>query len=195
MYASVLPALKIEDHLRLLLELDRVTAYAVRKKGCQDPVCKLIGKTALHDGSWLRKPRGARVPEECCERFSWCCQTCRHRVMPVSLRFLSRKVYLGAVVAVITAMRCGVTPARMRVLNELAGVSRETVKRWEAWWKETLPKTNLWLGRRGAFVEVKTKELPLSWLEQAKGSAWDRVLHLLRFISPLTGGRRCGAAM
>lgn len=37
------------------------------------------------------------------------------------LRYLSRKVYLGAVVVLITAMRCGPSPARIRLLHKLVG--------------------------------------------------------------------------
>lgn len=195
-YVDAFPVLNTENSQSLLLELDRLTSDHIRARGCQNPQCKATGKVALHDGSFQRKPRGITIIcEEFCTRFSSCCQTCRQRVTPPSLRFLSRKIYLGAVVAVTSALRHGVTPARMQRLKDLTGVSRQTVERWVAWWKESLPRTNLWLGRRGALVAVKTEALPLSWLDQAEGSPMDRVLALLRFIAPLTGGLRSGAAM
>lgn len=195
-YAGAFPVLNTENSQSLLLKLDRLTSDHIRALGCQNPECKAIGKIALHDGSFQRKPRGVTIfCEEFRTRFSACCQTCRHRVTPPSLRFLSRKVYLGAVVTAISALRCGVTPARMRKLQELSGVSRQTVERWVAWWKENLPQTNLWLGRRGSLVAVETEELPLSWLDLAEGSPVDQVLALLRFIAPLTGGLRSGVAV
>ena len=61
------------------------------------------------------------LPEEYRCRFSFCCDRdgCRKRVTPPSVRFLGRKVYLGAVVILIA--RCGrdqrrAEPASFRVL-------------------------------------------------------------------------------
>ena len=50
------------------------------------------------------------------ERFSFCCAAdgCRKRETPASLRFLGRKVFLGAMVVLISAMQSGLTTARAR---------------------------------------------------------------------------------
>jgi hypothetical protein len=201
MYLGVFSQLNGIDLQRLLLELDHSTAEDVRFQGCTHPRCQEDGdgKVVLHAAHFQRKPRGVHISaelwEEFCERLSWCCAGCRHRTTPPSLRFLSRKVYLGVVVIVVTVLRNGVTPARLRMLKELVGVSRQTVLRWRLLWKK-LPRTKLWRARRGRLrTPVKLKNLPRSWLDQAAGSATDRVLLLLRFIDALTGGRHSGIAM
>jgi len=59
-------------------------------------------------------------------RFSYSCatRTCRKRHTPPSARFLGRRIYLGAVVVLTTAMQQGVTPWRASQLRKLLGVSR-----------------------------------------------------------------------
>jgi hypothetical protein len=44
------------------------------------------------------------------------------------VRFLGRRVYLGAVVVLVTAMQAGITPARAQHLHDLLGVSRRTLQ-------------------------------------------------------------------
>jgi hypothetical protein len=103
------------------------------------------------------------------------------------LRFLARKVYLGAVVVLISALRCGPTPARMRTLEELIGVSRRTVARWRRWWCEELVDTPFWRAASGTLMPpVQRAQLPASLLERFAGSALERLLALLRFITPIT---------
>jgi hypothetical protein len=88
------------------------------------------------------------------QRQSFCCarEDCRKRATPVSLRFLGRKVYLGAVVVLISALRCGPTPARMRTLQDLVGVSWRTVLRWRRWWTQTLIDTPFWRAASGTVM-------------------------------------------
>ena len=85
-----------------LLTVDQDLAEETRKKACP---CG--GR--LHSANYLRKPRGTpvRLPEQECLRFSFCCDRdgCRKRATPPSVRFLGRKVYLGAIVILISAMR------------------------------------------------------------------------------------------
>jgi hypothetical protein len=71
-------------------------------------------------------------------RFSFCCDRdgCRKRMTPPSVRFLGRKVYLGAVVTLISAMRQGPRPRRVHELARLFGVGRATVARWQAFWRD-----------------------------------------------------------
>src|SRR6266568_3714215 len=80
---------------RSLLRFDDDLAEQARQSGCG---CG--GK--LHSARYPRKPRG--VPEELQEdysrRRSFCCaeEGCRKRTTPASFRFLSRRVYVAAVV-------------------------------------------------------------------------------------------------
>src|ERR1700737_3190218 len=112
---------------RLLLRFDEDLAAATRVLGCWR-----CGK-ALHVADFTRKPRGLPpgLGERYNERFSFCCadRQCRKRRTCPSLRFLSRKVYLAAVVVLVSALRCGSTPRRLRYLQELVGVSRRTIRR------------------------------------------------------------------
>ena len=79
-------------------------AETTRKQGCP---CG--GR--LHSANYPRKPRGTprHLPEAYRLRLSFCCDRdgCRKRVTPPSVRFLGRKVYLAAIVILISAMRQG----------------------------------------------------------------------------------------
>ena len=111
---------------------------------------------------------------------------------PPSVRFLGRKVYLGAVVILISPGapgRQGPTPRRVQELSTLFGVDRATVARWQAFWRDYIPQTPFWKLARGRVVPVvEIVVLPLSLLEafhHTKDPCQDWG-HLLRFLSPLT---------
>ena len=194
MYGSMLAQLNEAQLQRLLLRFDEDLARGVRAQGC--PNCQGV----LHAAPYPRKPRGTAAPLslEYCMQFSFCCavEGCRHRATPPSLRFLGPKVYWAAVVVLISAMRCGATPTRLRSLKELVGVSRQTALRWQTWWQRALPQSPFWRACRGAFRStVQIGELPRSLLEQFAGTVQERLLALLYFLAPLTGGRRSARSM
>jgi hypothetical protein len=169
----------------LLQRFDEDLAGEQRAGGC--PRCGAV----LHSARYPRKPRGGagRLSAAYERRLSFCCarEDCRKRATPVSLRFLGRKVYLGAVVVLISALRCGPTPARMRYLEELVGVSRRSVMRWRRWWCEELVDTPFWRAASGTLMPpVQRSDLPGALLERFAGSARERLLALLRFLSPIT---------
>lgn len=172
---------------RLLLRFDEDLAAAARTLGCWR-----CGKK-LHVSDYARKPRGVPggLGERYHERLSFCCadRQCRKRRTPPSLRFLGRKVYLATLVVLVSTMRCGASPVRMRRLHELVGVSRHTVARWRAWWAQALPDTRWWQATAGTLLPpVQGAELPLSLLERFAGDAQARLLGLLRWLGPLTAG-------
>jgi len=145
----------------------------------------------LHRGDYPRRPRGLpRDAEEAgCRRISFCCgrEGCRHRLTPASVRFLGRKVYVGAVVTLVTVLRHGPTPERMERLREVFGMCARTVRRWRLWWKETFVKTAFWRGARGLLVPaVSEAELPASLLGRFSGNGSERLYAALRFVSPVT---------
>ena len=147
----------------------------------------------LHSGNFQRKPRGgpAGLAEDADLRYSLCCADleCRKRVTPASLRFLGRKVYLSAVVVVVAAMRHGASPARMRTLRELFGVSRRTVERWRKWWATAFAEGPFWKAAAASFLPaVEVARLPASLLERFLGDEEERLILLLRFLGPVTGG-------
>ena len=169
------------------LEVDRQRLAEARAESCRH--CG----AALHSATFPRKPRGGsfRLGEDHDKRFSLCCERdgCRGRCKPPSLRFLGRKVYLGAVVVVVSAMRHGATPERMRKLRDLFGVSRRTVERWRAWWRKAFAESPFWRIASAAFMPpVKVGLLPASLLERFSGDDEARLMALLRFLGPITGG-------
>jgi hypothetical protein len=171
----------------LLLGFDRQIADAAHEGRCRRCGAK------LHCGSFARKPRGvpAGLGPEHCERFSFCCaaRECRTRETTGSLRFLGRKVFLGAMVVLVTAMQSGLTPARARQLEALVGVSRRTVARWRDWWSSVFTDSPFWRAH-GAFVPpVTTAQLPASLLKRFVGDTEQQLLSLLRFLAPITTGR------
>ena len=173
---------------QLLLACDADLADAARAERCG-----LCGG-ALHSACYPRKPRGrpCRLGPEHDRRFSFCCAVdgCRSRATPPSLRFLGRKVYLAAIVVLVAIMRHGVTTSRMERLSQAVGVDRRTVERWREWWRKGFTATPFWQVARATFVPpIDHKRLPASLLERFTGDAADRLVALLRFIGPVTGGR------
>ena len=169
-----------------LLIADRDLAQEVRDKGC--PFCG----EALHCGDYPRKPRGAPVdlPPEYRRRFSFSCSAdgCRRRATPPSVRFLGPKLYLKALVILLTAMRQGPTPMGFRELHRLFDVSRRTIARWQTWWKEMFPKLAFWRSARARFIPpLDDRALPSQRLSVfAADSSVEKLLLLLRFLSPIT---------
>jgi hypothetical protein len=108
---------------------------------------------------------------------------------PPSVRFLGRKVYLGAMVILISAMRQGSTPRRVRELSTLIGADRATIARWQAFWRDHIPQTPFWKVARARLIPVvDVTLLPLSLLDaflrtKDPDQDWG---HLLRFLSPVT---------
>src|ERR1700733_15711761 len=111
-----------------LFAIDQDLAETARKNACS---CGGL----LHRAEYLRKPRGTplQLPESQRVRLSFCCDRdgCRKRVSPPSVRFLGPKVYLGAAIILISAMRQGPSPRRVRELSARFGADRRTIARWQ----------------------------------------------------------------
>ena len=170
-----------------LLSVDQDLAERLRQKGCS---CG--GR--LHRADYRPAPRGgpADLPEPCCYRFSFCCDRdgCRKRATPPSVRFLGRKVYLGGVVILISAMRQGPTPRRLGELLRLFGVDAATITRWQAFWRDHVPKTPFWKMARARLLAVveSTAALPRSLVEAfcCTDDVYRDWVRLLRFLSPIS---------
>lgn len=172
---------------RFLVELDEDLAVEVRRAGCRH--CGAV----LHGARYPRKPRGVRrqlLGEAYERRLSFCCarEGCRRRATPPSVRFLGRRVYLSAVVVLVTALGQGLTGKRRARLRNEFGLSDRTFKRWRRWWHEVFPATPLWRGERARFV-------PPPHRSQLPGSLWERfeaanpaqrLAALLRFLAPIS---------
>lgn len=125
----------------------------------------------LHRSHYRRKPRGGRLAEAgeaFTLRHSLCCgrRGCRRRALPPSLRFLGRRVYLGAVVLVASVV--AQLAAALRAARAATGVPGRTLRRWGGWWRATFPRLACWLELRARFVPPAPcdAELPCSWLDR-----------------------------
>jgi len=175
-----------DQELRQLLEkVDADVAENVRKEGCT--VCD---DGVLHRAKYPRKPRGVdSASNETIYRLSFCCNQdgCRKRHTPPSVRFLGRRVYSGFVMVLVSTMRYGLTPERFRVLYEGLGIDRRTVERWRQWWLNTFEQSVFWKAQRAQFSPTPdTSTLPWSLWEVFGADRRDRLLDLLKFLSPLT---------
>lgn len=145
----------------------------------------------LHRANYPRKPRGAACPlgPEYERRNSLCCgrSGCRRRLTPPSVRFLGRKVYLGAVIVLCAAMRHGLHSGRAQQLWELLGVSRQTLQRWRTYWQQTFVQTPFWKQARALLSPpVVEGELPGSLLSRFAGEWMSQLVLMLRFVAPVT---------
>ena len=123
---------------RFLFDIDQDIARQVQAGGCS---CGGV----LHSACYPRKPRGIRSnwDESYNTRLSFCCaeEDCRRRSTPPSVRFLGRKVYLGVMVTLITALEHGLSPKRRQELIESLDIWPQTISRWRQWWREIFPST------------------------------------------------------
>jgi hypothetical protein len=155
----MLPDLQLgEEFFAGLMGLDAEIARQVAAAGC--PHCA----GPLHQANYGRKPRGGLIAgagEGVRMRHSLCCgrEGCRKRALPPSLRFLGRRVYFEAVVllaSVIAQLADALRDARART-----AVPVRTLRRWGAWWRETLPQSAFWASLRARFAPPPPVELEL----------------------------------
>ena len=174
----------------LLLQADEERAVKVRTAGC---FCGGV----LHSARYPRKPRGVPLQfrQVAHQRWSFCCARsgCRSRHTPPSVFYLGRRVYVGAVMLLGTALRCTVSGQALRELCQVLGVPRATLDRWRAWWQCAFPVTRCWQAARGAFMPPVSAPLPANLL--ARFTAADplaqlvQTLHFLAPLSTVTEGR------
>lgn len=165
----------------LLEKVDGDLAEHVHLQGCVHCGAR------LHRADYPRKPRGGS--ESWDWRDSFCCAKdgCRKRHTPPSVRFLGRRVYVGLIVVLVSALRHGLTPERMQVLRESLGIDRRTVERWRQWWLESFVQSSFWKEARARFMPPVCEEfLPWSLCEVFDIQRRDRLLDLLKFLSPIT---------
>ena len=183
-----LPVLQNSRLYEFLFDVDQDLATETRRGKCR--FCGAV----LHSACYKRKPRGlpAGVHPGPAHRirFSFCCSAdgCRRRHTPPSVRFLGPKVYLGVMVALLTAMRQGPTPRSARSLGAVFGVDRRTLARWRVWWQTIFPKTGFWQRMKARFMPpVDQDGLPEALVSRFCGETlFDEVVCVLKFLSELT---------
>lgn len=168
----------------LLTTFDADIAEQVRAAGC-----RCGGR--LHSARYRRKPRGAAIDLGAGYewRYSFCCavEGCRRRVTPPSVRYLGRRVYLGAAVVVLSAMCHGLSPRRVAYLHEHLGASVRTLRRWRQWWRAVFVTSEVWREARGWFVPALAEgQLPRAILDRLRGDCRERLRRVLWMLGPLT---------
>jgi hypothetical protein len=168
-----------------LSAIDDDLATRARREGCG-----LCG-SALHSAHYPRKPRNG--PMGLAEashtmRHSFCCERCRKRMTPPSVRFLGRMVYPAFVVVLLSAMHSGITDHRVDELRAILGVARRTLQRWRRWWQESFVQTELWQIEQGRLMPpIEPTALPAGLLERfLGGDARTRLIQCLRFVAPVS---------
>ena len=168
-------------------KVDADLADVVRVKGC----CH-CPKGKLHRADYRRKPRGVPSWPDDPKRLSFCCdqEGCRRRHTPPSARFLGRRVYGGVVAVLFPAMVHGLKPQRVAQIRDALGLEIDcrTLERWRQWWLGLFVQSTFWKEARARFMPpLCQKTLPLSLcLSFAVDERRDRLLDLLKFLSPLT---------
>jgi hypothetical protein len=170
----------------LLHRIDIDLANQRRLKGC--PFCD----GPLYHANYERKPRGGpeNLPDEYCCRQSLCCgrEGCRRRCLPASCLFMGRRVYFGAVVLVIMALRqnrpVGVSADK---LKDMFGISKKTIMRWSSYFREEFPLSIQWQRLRGrVHSSISNNGLPgnlLSFFIRNAASAEEGLVDCLRFLA------------
>jgi len=170
---------------QFLFRIDQDIAAEVQAGGCS---CGGV----LHSACYPRKPRGIRcaLDESCESRLSFCCAIdgCRRRCTPPSVRFLGRKVYLGALVILVMAMEHGLSAKRRKQLIEQLDLYPQTLARWRRWWRKIFPASRCWQANRGRFIPpVDVSQLPGALLGRLRPEDLQhRVCLLLHLLAPLT---------
>lgn len=171
---------------QLLFHMDQELAADVQAGGC----CFCGG--ALHSARYPRKPRGLRsaLDESYETRLSFCCAVdgCRRRHTPPSVRFLGRKVYLGTMVVLLTALQHGLTDKRRRALIERLDIPPQTLARWRRWWQELFPVSRCWRLEQSHFMPpIRLDQLPGALLGRFTGSTLpQRLRQMLLLICPVS---------
>ncbi len=163
-----------EQFVLKLRTADEIAAELVRQQGC---ACG--GR--LHRADYPRKPRG--IPEACephmSRRISFCCAepNCRRRTTPPSVRFLGRRVYVAALVLMVSGGWVSAREARVPV---------RTARRWRGFFTRRLVQTTQWQAARARFMPpLDESELPGSLMQRFTGSASEVVFSSLRFLAPM----------
>jgi hypothetical protein len=170
-----------------LNKIDQELTEEIRKKGCP---CG--GK--LHRSNYPRSPVGlpSTLRDQYQERLSLCCDTCRKRITPPSVRFFGRRWFPAPFFVLICALTLGINERRLEQVKRHLGikVSESTWKRWRRWWREVFQVTKFWQQVKGLIPSLlgTQRAFPRDLLTAFKGKFTEKLCLLLRFLAPLTSG-------
>jgi hypothetical protein len=171
----------------LLLAIDRELSELTRQGGC---TCG--GR--LHQSNYPRSPLG--LPAEFRpiydERLSFCCDDCRKRVTPPSVRFFGRRWYPAPLLLLLSALMISINDYRLRQIKRHFGitVSESTWKRWRRWWRDAFVETHFWKQARGEISQNNHRgsSMVRRMLNVFQGLIDKKIILLLKFLSPITAG-------
>lgn len=167
----------------LLVQIDAHAAEQIH-----GTVCCLCGAGVLHQANYPRKPRAC--PEEVLWKFqlrwSFCCNLCRLRTTPMSVRFFGRRVYVALAVVLLPQRRSTLSAAAIEIGDTL-NVPPRTLARWRQWWREIFPATTVWQAHSALLMPpVQSAELPAGLIARFTGATHEAMVRLLVFVSPLS---------
>jgi hypothetical protein len=169
--------------LSLLLSIDREEAHKHWGKSC--PLCN---KGVLVWGNWSRKIRlpelASDIAEEFSLRFSLCCNRCRKRLTPKSVRFAGRSPNLSGVIALARVITSGASERRITKACKALNVSERTVRRWLAFWRK-VEKRSSWWKNMAALWSLSGRTLADYWSEMSRCKK-DLSDALSRFVNDLS---------
>jgi hypothetical protein len=168
----------------ILIAIDRELAEVTRKNAC---TCG--GK--LHQSNYPRSPFGipAEFRRNYDERLSFCCADCRKRVTPPSVRFFGRRWYPSPLLVLVSVLMRGINDCRLKQIKRHFGitVSESTWKRWRRWWREAFVKIPFWKQAQGIIPpNNRFISMPRNLLYAFKGAIEEKIILLLKFLSPIT---------
>jgi hypothetical protein len=104
------------------------------------------------------------------------------------LRFLGRKVYLGSIIVLLTALEQGLTPSRRQRLIESLDLWPQTLYRLRRWWQSRFSHTPCWRSLQLQFLPpISSFALPDGLLGRLNGfDLSHRLIHLLALLQPVT---------
>ena len=104
------------------------------------------------------------------------------------MRFLGRKVYLGAVVVLASALVRGPSKTAVTKLSALLAINRRTLARWCRWWSTLFAMSRFWKSLRDRVVPAADPAaLPASVLSRMTPvDDESAVVALLRLLGPIT---------
>lgn len=172
-----------------LNKIDQELVNKSRQEGC------LFCGGKLHRADYPRSPLG--IPPEFRDdydsRLSSCCDGCRKRTTPMSIRFFGRRWYPAPLFILISLFTLGINKRRLAQIKKYFGlvVSETSWRRWRKWWRDAFTQTKFWQQEKGRLPSTPAiiqGPYPRVLLDVLQGKLKEKMGLLLRFFAPLTGG-------
>jgi len=171
----------------LLDTIDQEFTNKAKQEGC--PYCGGQLNIADYPRSTFGVPAQFRSMYD--ERYSLCCDTCRRRITPPSVRFFGRRWFPAPLLLLISLLSKGASSRRCALVKQHFGiaVSLSTWKRWRRWWNTVFPTTLFWQQSKGLLVstlQAVHSHYPRILLDLLQGKLTEKMCLLLQFLAPLT---------